>query len=94
MRFFTWLLFGLGTCAASSPSSSSTHTVHEKRVGPSDAWAQETRAEQDVILPIRIALKQQNLENGDRFLLDISDPDSPNFGMYLRIRVAPCFSLC
>ena len=77
MRLLTWLLCTPGAFATTPPT---THTLHEKREGPADAWTKQSRAQQDVILPIRVALKQQNLDNGDRFLLDISDPDSPNFG--------------
>lgn len=77
MRFVTWLLCTLCALATTPPS---THTVHEKRDGPADLWTKQSRAQQDVILPIRVALKQQNLDNGERLLVDISDPDSPNFG--------------
>lgn len=44
------------------------------------AWTRSSRAPRDAILPVRIGLAQRNLEHSDRFLEDISDPDSPNFG--------------
>ncbi|EOA86025.1 uncharacterized protein SETTUDRAFT_177490 [Exserohilum turcica Et28A] len=47
----------------------------------------------DVVLPVRIGLKERNLEHGDRFLDDISDPDSPNFGKHWTAeRVANTFA--
>jgi tripeptidyl-peptidase-1 len=44
------------------------------------AWTKHSRASKDAILPVRIGLNQRNLEHSERFLEDISDPDSPNFG--------------
>jgi hypothetical protein len=78
MRFSGWLLFGLNGLAASSPLT--THSVHEKRDALPVAWTKHSRAARDAVLPVRIGLKQRNLEHADRFLEDVSDPDSPNFG--------------
>jgi tripeptidyl-peptidase-1 len=54
--------------------------VHEKRNALPVAWTKHSRAPKDTILPVRIGLTQRNLEHSDRFLDDISDPESPNFG--------------
>jgi hypothetical protein len=78
MHFSALLLLGLGGLTQSTPSS--THTVHEKRHALPVAWTKHSRAQKDVIVPVRVGLKQRNLEHSDRFLEDISDPDSPNFG--------------
>jgi hypothetical protein len=78
MRLSAWLLFGLNGLATSSPLS--THTVHEKRYALPVAWVKHSRAPKDAVLPVRIGLNQRNLEHSDRYLEDISDPDSPNFG--------------
>jgi hypothetical protein len=78
MRYSSWLLFGLHGLAASSPLT--THSVHEKRDALPVAWNKHSRAARDAVLPVRIGLKQRNLEHSDRFLEDVSDPDSPNFG--------------
>ncbi|EMD32917.1 hypothetical protein CERSUDRAFT_98929 [Gelatoporia subvermispora B] len=40
------------------------------------------RAEPGALLPLRIALKQNNLDNLEEFLLDVSHPASPNYGKY------------
>jgi tripeptidyl-peptidase I len=60
----------------------STHSVHEKRDFLHPRWLQGTRLHSRAILPIRIGLTQQNLDNAEEQLLDISDPDSPNFGKH------------
>jgi len=78
MRFWVLILLVLSTFAASYPTGS--YVVHGKRdadpVGMQRVW----RAPKDVPLAVQIMLKQQNLEHGARFLQDVSDPDSPNFG--------------
>jgi tripeptidyl-peptidase-1 len=78
MHLSQWLLFGLSGLAASSPLG--THVVHEKRRVVPMAWTKHSRALGHEVLPVRIGLKQRNLEHSDRFLEDISDPDSPHFG--------------
>lgn len=80
MRSSGWLVFGLAALASSLPSS--THTVHEKRHALPIAWTKHSRAAKSAILPVRIGLNQRNLEHSDRFLDDISNPDSPNFGTH------------
>ena len=35
-----------------------------------------------MLLPVRIALKQRNLENGYNHLLNVSHPSSPNYGQH------------
>jgi hypothetical protein len=78
MYITTWLLLSLSGLAVSSPFE--THAVHEKRHSLPIAWTKQSRARSDTIVPVRIGLNQRNLEHGDRFLDDISDPESPNFG--------------
>jgi hypothetical protein len=78
MRVSDLLLLGLSSLAAGSPLGS--HVVHEKRNALPVAWTKHSRAPKDTILPVRIGLTQRNLEHSDRFLDDISDPESPNFG--------------
>jgi tripeptidyl-peptidase-1 len=78
MHLSSWIILSLSGLATSSPST--THVVHEKRNASPVAWKKHSRAPRDVVLPVRIGLNQRNLEHADRFLEDISDPDSPNFG--------------
>lgn len=78
MRISDWLLFSLIGLGTSSRLDS--HVVHEKRDALPVAWTKHSRAPRDEILPVRIGLNQRNLEHSDKFLEDISDPASPNFG--------------
>ncbi|KXT11021.1 hypothetical protein AC579_7950 [Pseudocercospora musae] len=61
-----------------------THVVHEKRLSH-HAWNRNGRVHSRSIVPLRIALTQQNLDDGTAYqkLMDVSDPDSPRYGQYL-----------
>lgn len=78
MRLLGYALFSLSSFVGITLST--RNTVHEKRDTVSSVWEKHSAATGNMILPVRIGLKQQNLENAERFLQDISDPDSPNYG--------------
>lgn len=80
MHFSSLLLASVAGFASCTPLS--THVTHEKRGALPVAWDRHARASRDTILPVRIGLKQRNLEHADRFLQDVADPESPNFGTY------------
>ncbi|KAH6681702.1 peptidase S8/S53 domain-containing protein [Halenospora varia] len=75
---FQFVLFAV---AAAVPASLK-HVLHEKRDVPASDWVKSGRVEADAILPMRIGLTQTNLNNGYDYLMDVSHPDSPNFGKY------------
>ncbi|CEJ92570.1 hypothetical protein VHEMI08215 [[Torrubiella] hemipterigena] len=54
------------------------HIVHEKRDGA--AFVKRRTVDSDNIVPVRIALKQTNLHKGMDLLMDVSDPNSVNYG--------------
>lgn len=55
--------------------------LHEKRDGAPHQWTKRNRAHPEEILPVRIGLVQSNLHKAEEYILDVSDPTSPNFGM-------------
>lgn len=59
------------------------HELHEKRNGAPIAWTKRARAAEHNVLPMRIGLKQNNLELGDSMLSRLSDPESEHYGMFL-----------
>ncbi|KAN0106727.1 putative Tripeptidyl-peptidase sed1 [Hyaloscypha variabilis] len=65
--------------AAPTPAS---YSVHEKRTTSPRLWNRGERVDGDAILPIRIGLTQNSLENAERHLMDVSHPSSPNFGKH------------
>ncbi|GAM83779.1 hypothetical protein ANO11243_017690 [Dothideomycetidae sp. 11243] len=83
MRFaLSTAVVGSLACLTLAAPTSSTHQVHEKRDVPPHAWTRHSSAAAEDFLPIRIGLKQRNLEHADRFLTDVADPASPNFGKH------------
>jgi len=83
MRFSTLvgaLASSAALCSAAPPSSGRRHMLHEKRDGEPHIWTKRERANPDHVLPIRIGLRQRNLENAESYIYEVSDPTSPNFG--------------
>ncbi|KAF8857370.1 subtilisin-like protein [Acephala macrosclerotiorum] len=56
--------------------------LHEKRDGAPYQWTRRARAHPDELLPVRIGLVQSNLHKAEEYILDVSDPRSPNFGKH------------
>ena len=77
----TWAIpLCLAVSACSLPLSS--HIRHESRSWLPPDWVPTRRAAPDFTLPLRIGLVQSNLHNLESFLLDVSHPDSPNYGSH------------
>lgn len=87
MRFLSTAT-ALASLGAALPSASQT-SVHEKRIGEPIAWVRQDRASKDLVLPVRIGLKQANLENMYKFVDDVANPKSANFGGYPNSLFAP-----
>ena len=60
----------------------SRYRVHEKRNYLPSNWALTRRLHSTFPIPLRVALKQSNIENIETFLYDVSHPDSPNYGKH------------
>ncbi|KAI0787597.1 subtilisin-like protein [Fomes fomentarius] len=69
------------TTAASHPSTAPLIRQFARRDVPS-GWSVHRRAEPDSHLPFKFALVQSNLHNLDAYLLDVADPQSPNYGKH------------
>jgi tripeptidyl-peptidase-1 len=59
------------------------HVIHEKRNYLPYNWAKLDKLDNSVILPMRIALAQRNLNAVEKLLMDVSHPQSPNYGRYM-----------
>ncbi|PNP44155.1 hypothetical protein TGAMA5MH_04442 [Trichoderma gamsii] len=57
--------------------------VHEDRMNIPQGWTKRGKAQPALSLPLRIGLKQQNLDQGEELLYDISNPASSNYGKHL-----------
>ncbi|KAL7941112.1 peptidase S8/S53 domain-containing protein [Trichoderma barbatum] len=62
----------------------STHRLHERHA-PRMAkhWTKRERLSRKTVLPMRIGMKQRNLDAGHAKLMDISNPRSANYGKHM-----------
>ena len=83
----------LALCAASvSISPFGRHQVHEQR-HPQTRWQKISRASPEQIVPVSIGLTQQNLDRGEQWLYEVSDPSSPKYGKHWSAQdIADAFS--
>ena len=82
MRFFTAVVvatFFLKLSTSLSPTFG-THVLHEKRDYDPPQWERLGRADPQQRLPVRIALRQRNVEHAEEYIYDVADPRSPNYG--------------
>lgn len=86
MRLSLVALCGFAASAFAVPTTTTVerHVVHEKRDNVPQKWKRTARLTPDSVIPIRIALTQQNLHLIEDHLLDVSDPDSANYGKLRR----------
>lgn len=64
--------------------ASAGHVLHERREAPlHTSWRQTSRVLPDAVIPLRIGLKQNNLDLGVDRLTAISHPDSEHYGKHL-----------
>jgi tripeptidyl-peptidase I len=71
----------LVACVAAIPAPP-THAIHEKRDANPNRWIKRAKTPRAAVLPVRIGLKQRNLDNGDAMLMDVADPASPNYAKH------------
>lgn len=87
MRSFSSLvtLAALAVVGSASPLTStarSDHVVHERRSAPPPGWQARERVEGHVKMPLRIGLKQRNLDMGAYYLDEVSNPHSSKYGQH------------
>ncbi|KAJ7119731.1 subtilisin-like protein [Mycena epipterygia] len=75
-------LAALASISAALPSTHSPHILHEKRAADpyASGWIQARRLESSKIIPMRVGLRQRNLDQLEDLLLSVSHPESPTYG--------------
>ena len=97
MKFNTVLVNSLLTTGAlavpvSSGSDSDKLVVHEKLQSQA-RWIKKEAVDSNMKVPVRIALKQRNLDSGMDLLMKVSDPKSSDYGKhYSADKVVSTFS--
>lgn len=64
------------------PLETYTHEIHESRSVIPSGWKQGSRLEGHVILPVRIALAQSNMDKMNEYVMQVSDPESKLYGQH------------
>lgn len=80
MRYTLLTLGALVASVIAAPSS--THVLHEKRNALPFGWERHDKLPSHEVLPMRIALKQSNLDKAEDFLMEVSHPTSPKYGQH------------
>lgn len=87
MRFILLAFTALVAISSASPAvpSSSRHVVHEKRNSVPAKWSKRSRMDPTAKLPIRVGLKQRNLQRAHEYLDSVSNPSSKDYGKHWSI---------
>lgn len=72
----------IAACSAAPTANNHNFELHEKRDGSPHQWRRRHPAHPNDLLPVRIGLTQRNLHKAEEYILDVSDPSSPNFGKH------------
>lgn len=76
-------LAALAMLGSASPlTSRSDHVVHERRSAPPSGWQARDRVDGHIKMPLRIGLKQRNLDMGAHYLDEVSNPRSSKYGQH------------
>ncbi|PSR88695.1 putative Tripeptidyl-peptidase sed1 [Coniella lustricola] len=91
-----WAVVILATVAAATPLSvpsttesrkrdvPETHVLHERHQPTlQNKWVKRAKLEKDMVLPMRIGLRQSNLDAGHERLMEISNPRSSEYGNHM-----------
>ena len=58
-------------------------SVHDKRDAIAHGWEKRDQGPRGLEMSMRIALTQKNLDKAYDYLMEVSDPDSKKYGMYV-----------
>jgi tripeptidyl-peptidase-1 len=72
----------LAAALVATATASPSHVVHEKRVKTPVGWTKREKVESRAILPLRIGLKQRNLDRAGELLDSVSNPASSKYAQH------------
>ncbi|MCJ1248318.1 hypothetical protein MMC30_005535 [Trapelia coarctata] len=79
----SFTLVGVFAAGVLALPASVPYVVHEKRSGGSWSRNEKFKPNGRTTLPVWVGLKQSNLDHGHEILMDISSPNSENYGKHL-----------
>lgn len=82
MLFLTLLASLTLVSASPAPLLDIPHSIHERRSEPPKGWKKRNVLDRGAVLPMRIGLKQQNLDKTWEWLSSVSHPESEKYGQH------------
>lgn len=73
------------SCAASAAAyalTGASHSLHERRSDIPDGWTRRDALDRRAVLPMRVGLKQRNLDMMSQWLSEVSHPRSKKYGQH------------
>lgn len=86
MVAFSKLFVAVAAAVAVGAAPSASHgpsTLFKQLKAVPTSWQSQGPADKDVLIKAQIGLRQSNMKGLEKKLLDISHPDSPNYGNWL-----------
>ena len=80
MRCSLVVLAALAATAVAAPAFK--HVLHEKRHVIPYGWEKHSRMSATRLLPMKVALKQANMDKLEDYLMEVSHPDSDKYGQH------------
>ncbi|KAK7955191.1 subtilisin-like protein [Apiospora saccharicola] len=82
--FFIEALVALAALTAASPASKRGmhHVTHERRHTLPAGWTKREKIDGRAVIPLRIGLKQRNLDRADKLLDEVSNPKSGKYAQH------------
>ena len=71
MHLRSLMCFGAIALTATAAPTYTSYGVHEKRQSEPLNWKKYSRVDPSIVLPVRIGLKQSNLDNGPALLDEV-----------------------
>ncbi|CCG84906.1 unnamed protein product [Taphrina deformans PYCC 5710] len=75
-------LYGLLATVYAHPRPTENHVLHERRDSLPAGWSHKGDSNKDARFRLKIALTQQNTDNLEAIVMEVSDPTSPKYGKY------------
>ena len=97
MKLSIFAIFSGFVAYAAAVPTHTPYVVHEKRSTQTEKWSRrrDIKLNRDAIIPMSFGLAQRNLENGYDFLMDVSHPESKNYGKHWTMeKVSKTFQIC
>lgn len=82
MLYYKLMLASYAASAAAYALNSASHILHEKRSDIPDGWTRRGALDRRAVLPMRIGLKQRNLDMLSEWLSEVSHPQSTKYGQH------------